>query len=544
MNYFTDITDANDIVAKFFDNSRLHIKTFMQLTKYAHSIDEDIAVKYNSSIIGASKIDSVFFFYVIRQDDSFLIKYKHLPERLLFDTNEAIFDSLKEECKNAIDYVVEHGIKNTQPAVINNDISIIETIGEKKEKTEDDHSVENTYYYENLEEADREFQRLYKFFELNKDVKIVNCSFPKRLINALTRNGIITLGDLNGVSIYEISRMRWVGRKSIRNLFVGCYDLLEQSGNDKLDNPVIALSPPINDTEEVDEWKTVRDIVEDIAVEKEKCIVTSFGDGFSDRTKLFTMQIEYQLFCIVDSMDNIADREKNIFKRRILDNETLESIGKYHGVSRERIRQLQRRTIRRLVRSIVRNNVYIENVEKIANLFVCAEKEELLFYLANIKAHRENTWICLRHIIADKRDVNTLEETLDAISAKKDIDSKKSSKIQEQKKFFITEEEKERVNISSSSLPITSIVRNINKAAQDLSEKKLDYKLVLKWLVRHDYIYEVKTEEQIIRYPTNKGKESGIFLDRKTSETKGFFYVTYYPPSIQELIVEHANEMQ
>jgi len=111
------------------------------------------------------------------------------------------------------------------------------------------------------------------------------------------------------------------------------------------------------------------------------------------------------------------------------------------------------------------------------------------------------------------------------------------------KKFYITKEEKENVHISTLSLPITTIVRNINNSINNSKVKKLSYESALKWLVAEGYIYEERTQNQIIRHPTNKGIENRIIIDEKESPTKGVYYITYYPPSIQRLIVEHANEM-
>lgn len=86
----------------------------------------------------------------------------------------------------------------------------------------------------------------------------------------------------------------------------------------------------------------------------------------------------------------------------------------------------------------------------------------------------------------------------------------------------------------NSSCPknIYIIVRNISNVIDNRKIKKLSYEAALRWLIKHGYIYEERTQDQIIRHPTNKGTENRIILDGRPSSTKGLYYITYYPPSI------------
>jgi len=393
-NYFVEIENSYEVVAAFFNNDILRIKTFLQLVKYAHAIDKEIAVRYNESIIGASKIDSVFYFYIVNLDGDFLIKYKHLPDRIPFSIIADSFSAMKKECRNAIDYVKEKDISNITPAKTKNDHHSPEFRPASKKVGQPTTPPSNTdcsSQYGTIREADKEFRQYYGFFEDHKDTAIKNCPFPNRVINALARREITTLGDLIGVSIMDLSKTRWMGQKSISSILLICREMCE-------DPDIVASKEgqkPTQSTEN-DEWKSVRASVLKAIESGDNTINLEFEERVIERSTQFQKDIELQLKAIAESMEKLTEREKDVFVRYIVLDETYGAIGNDYGVTRERIRQIKNKVIKKIRRTIFRHNVKAEVIDCITHLFLNADREELCWYfiVRHIKRVFKHKIIC------------------------------------------------------------------------------------------------------------------------------------------------------
>ena len=511
MNYgFTEINDSNEIVSAFFNDNRLYIKTFMQLIKYAHAFDKDIAIKYRESIIGASKEDSDFYFYVVDQESDYYIKYRHLPTKIIFSASSCDFSKLKEECRKAIEYLeIEPG-------------GVLPPEGSDNKN-------------EKYSETDKEFQSYYEFFEKYRDTKIKDCPFPQRVKNALAREGLIILGDLVGLCIADLSKIRYLGEGSIRNILRVCYSMFVSE-----EVPIPTCGDKKGQGQnDYNEWEAVRNVVNNSLEKDDNTIILDLDTDIAERIMGFRKNIELQVTSIIESTKGLSDRNKDIIMRCIATDETYSEISRDYNLTRERVRQIKNKSIEKIQRGIYGHKVKPEIIDSITHVVIDADKRELGWYLSYLMNERIDTWKCIRSIFAEN-----IEKMESALVNYKVVLRPAKRNNSGKRDFHISREEKEKVIIGAISLPITSIVRNINNAIDNTKYKELRYESVLKWMVVHGYIYEEKTQNQIIWRPTEKGFGYRIFIGEKHTPSRGTIYITYYPPSIQRLIVEHANEMK
>lgn len=130
-------------------------------------------------------------------------------------------------------------------------------------------------------------------------------------------------------------------------------------------------------------------------------------------------------------------------------------------------------------------------------------------------------------------------QALETVISGKSVSKKKSKKAP----FAISETEKEKVVLSEIPIPITKIVANINDVINTEVMKKLGYKVVVQWLLANEYIVEKQREEQIVRYPTDKGADIGISVEKRISSSGNEYYVTVYKKAAQKLIVDNINKI-
>lgn len=112
------------------------------------------------------------------------------------------------------------------------------------------------------------------------------------------------------------------------------------------------------------------------------------------------------------------------------------------------------------------------------------------------------------------------------------------------KRFCLTREEQEQVLITGDDLPISEIAKRLNNVIDNDNMKKISYKVLLAWLIEQEYIVEDIFNGNKLRRPTEKGKKSGIRLDKRRSAIRGAeYFVTLYSPDMQRIIIENVNTM-
>ena len=79
------VENAKEIIDRFFRNQKNLANEFYGLLKYIKSLDSEIVLRFSSNVIGASRADSIFHFYVVPDSGKFFIKFENLQQRLIFD---------------------------------------------------------------------------------------------------------------------------------------------------------------------------------------------------------------------------------------------------------------------------------------------------------------------------------------------------------------------------------------------------------------------------------------------------------------------------
>ena len=92
--------DARKMISDFFGGNIRFVEVFANVAEHLVKSDSEIIVRASlPELIGLSKPHELFRFYVIKENDSFYIKYKHLEERELLDPSSVdSYYVYNEEC--------------------------------------------------------------------------------------------------------------------------------------------------------------------------------------------------------------------------------------------------------------------------------------------------------------------------------------------------------------------------------------------------------------------------------------------------------------
>jgi len=203
--------------------------------------------------------------------------------------------------------------------------------------------------------------------------------------------------------------------------------------------------------------------------------------------KEFPYDIEARLETVFKTY---PERIKLIFNRRFREKKTLQEIGEELGVSRERIRQLIQKYIRRMRSKAIFS--YLKGESPV---------------LRNTRQIRDTTKKHQLRIILSPEQISNFEFSYD------------------------------------TPIPISEIARRINALNTDIQSGTLSYKDIAAWLVQEGYLEERPSEEDNLkRRPTQKGKELGIDLEIRNNE-KGEYKVVVYNYQAQKFIIDHLQNM-
>jgi len=203
--------------------------------------------------------------------------------------------------------------------------------------------------------------------------------------------------------------------------------------------------------------------------------------------KEFPYDIEARLETVFKTY---PERIKLIFNRRFREKKTLQEIGEELGVSRERIRQLIQKYIRRMRSKAIFS--YLKGESPV---------------LRNTRQIRDTTKKHQLPLILSPEQISNFEFSYD------------------------------------TPIPISEIARRINALNTDIQSGTLSYKDIAAWLVQEGYLEERPSEEDNLkRRPTQKGKELGIDLEIRNNE-KGEYKVVVYNYQAQKFIIDHLQNM-
>lgn len=92
---------------------------------------------------------------------------------------------------------------------------------------------------------------------------------------------------------------------------------------------------------------------------------------------------------------------------------------------------------------------------------------------------------------------------------------------------------------------ITHIMRQINEPIEGRNVKKLSYTRVTKWLKLSGYLTEEQDKElnKVVTVPTEKGRELGIYTERREQAGRPAYVVVMYSEKAQYFIVKYLQEI-
>ena len=180
-------------------------------------------------------------------------------------------------------------------------------------------------------------EMLSSFSEEKLNLKIMTTDV--RLFNCLARAKISTFNDLKAFGIEDLFRTKNFGKKTLETLVSiveGVYSLTY------VDN------------------QTPSNYMQDFSNRlKEEAETYDFESNIVSNNDYSDLKIKL-LECVLEECAQLDPRKYEIFKSRLLANETLEQVGNRYGVSRERIRQIETKVSKNLIASFC-NPAYYQN---------------------------------------------------------------------------------------------------------------------------------------------------------------------------------------
>ncbi len=198
--------------------------------------------------------------------------------------------------------------------------------------------------------------------------------------------------------------------------------------------------------------------------------------------------------------------------------ETLQSIGESMGISRERVRQLEVKALRRLKPN--------KNFDTFEIIIIASACQVLNIDLLEKMSTSED--FC--------------EECDDTVRADPGA-MKKELKIP----FSLAPEQRAKISYSTKPVAISVFVSGLNGMRKDPARMaKLSYIEITDWLVEKGYLEVVPSlkEHGRTKAPTEKGRALGISWEKRHSEAKGEDYmVALYDATAQRFIVENLPDI-
>lgn len=235
----------------------------------------------------------------------------------------------------------------------------------------------------------------------------------------------------------------------------------------------------------------------------------------------FLNDIDFALQCRLLCGSNSARFSDIVYRRYGLFGhtaQTLGAIGEKMNISRERVRQLQEKALRRL-----KPGKNFDAFETLIVISAChaLQIEPSPFLSSLMDGDKSGT------AVAD-----VFEEY-----------GEKTIKVP----FSLSFEQRNRIPYSETPLAISSFVSKLNSMRQDPSKmEKLPYTEVVNWLVKNDYL-EIVPSLKVngrTKAPTKKGRTIGISWERRHSSKKDEDYmVALYNIMAQRFIVDSLDRI-
>lgn len=239
----------------------------------------------------------------------------------------------------------------------------------------------------------------------------------------------------------------------------------------------------------------------------------------ADGLETFLLNIDFALQCRLLCGSNSMRFFNIIYQRYGLfgcAKQTLQAIGEEMGISRERVRQLEEKALRRL-----KPTKTLDVFETLTVIAAC--------HALQIKP---SALLSLKSGIEDSTPADTFEEYGEKVV---------------KAPFSLSTEQRSRITYSETPLSISAFISRLNSMRPDPSKiEKLPYTEVVSWLVENGYLEIVpslKTGGRT-KAPTEEGKSIGISWERRHSDAKGEDYmVALYNVVAQRFIVNNLDEI-
>lgn len=110
--------------------------------------------------------------------------------------------------------------------------------------------------------------------------------------------------------------------------------------------------------------------------------------------------------------------------------------------------------------------------------------------------------------------------------------------------FYLSDEEKEQIKISTEPISVSSFVYNINEKVNERVMKKLKAVQVTSWLETKGYLGEIEHNDgRKFKITTEKSVSIGISYEERISECGRKYCVNLYNEDAQRFIIEHLDEI-
>ena len=111
-------------------------------------------------------------------------------------------------------------------------------------------------------------------------------------------------------------------------------------------------------------------------------------------------------------------------------------------------------------------------------------------------------------------------------------------------KFYISDDEKQKVILSETPIPISTLVYRINDVVDNTVYKKLRATQITSWLTQEGYLEEIRIDK-VMEYKkdTDKGINIGISIENHINSYGNNYVVNNYDINAQRFIIEKLNEM-
>lgn len=107
--------------------------------------------------------------------------------------------------------------------------------------------------------------------------------------------------------------------------------------------------------------------------------------------------------------------------------------------------------------------------------------------------------------------------------------------------FFMTEEEKEKVQLSDTAIAVSELCRLISDAVSDDDRGKLSASKVNEWLITKGFLEVVTTSDgKNKKVPTDIGRDLGITTQHRSS-FRGDYDVNIYNKQAQQFVLDNLT---